>query len=142
MNDLEYEETKARVMEVFERWRYALGLNMWLLHMEWSRTEKRSGAAGWVAGEATADWRYQEATIEWYLPVVMDMDAERLEYVVLHELGHVLLHEMRESGGEGGIDHEERVVTQVAKALQWARDGGREGGLAQPAPADVGMEAV
>jgi len=41
-------------------------------------------------------------TIEWYLPVVMDMDAEALEYVVLHELAHVLLNEMRESRGEGG----------------------------------------
>lgn len=152
MNDAEYAATKERVMEVFERWRYPLGLNMWRLHMRWNRLDKPAGDGilARVAGEATPDWRYLEATVEWYLPVLEDMDDEELEYVVLHELTHVVLNEMRESAGEGGIDHEERVVTQVAKVLQWVRDHGRDGRLSKWAPAaklrevDVylGMEAA
>ena len=35
-----------------------------------------------------------------------------INYMVVHELLHVLVNEMREEG----IDHEERVVTHLAKA--------------------------
>lgn len=135
MNDAEYAAAKERVMEVFERWRYPLGLNMWRLHMRFNRTDKPAGALARVAGTADPDWRYLEATVDWYLPVLADMDDEELEYVVLHELTHVLLNEMRESAGEGGLDHEERVVTQVATVLQSVRDHGRDGDLTRRAPA-------
>ena len=46
------------------------------------------------------------------------MSNEELERTVVHELVHALVNELR----EGGIDHEERVVTTLTKAVLWVRD--------------------
>lgn len=50
------------------------------------------------------------------------MSDEEIEYVVVHELMHVFLNEMREQGQQ----HEERVATLLAKAFLWVRDQTRE----------------
>lgn len=75
-----------------------------------------------VAGKCEADWRYQESYVYLALNVLRDMDKHDIELVVVHELMHVMLNEMREEG----IDHEERVATNLQKAFFWVRDGVRE----------------
>lgn len=76
-----------------------------------------------VAGKCHTDWRYQETSIEISTKKICQLDEDSIERVVVHELMHVLLNEMREEG----IDHEERVATNLQKAFMWVRAGAKSG---------------
>ena len=52
-----------------------------------------------------------------YLKAIKHLDADGIERVVIHELMHVLVNEIR----EGELHHEERVATQLQKAFSWVK---------------------
>lgn len=68
-----------------------------------------------VPANVTAQWMYADAKININLPAFELIDPGVIERVVVHELCHLLVNEMR----EGEIHHEERVVTQLTKAFFW-----------------------
>lgn len=57
------------------------------------------------------------AYITLYLPCLKDLSPQRLEEIVIHELVHILINEMRDYHKDP--DHEERVVTGIQKAFSW-----------------------
>lgn len=131
MNDREYRRQKRRVERVFDRWRAPLGLGWWRVGLVWSRerdrvrpdTDVAANGVEVTAARTTVSWPYREATIEFFLPALEDVSDERLEYIVVHECMHILVNEMRwVDGGADNIEHEERVVTDLAKAFRWVRD--------------------
>ena len=132
MNDGEFEALRHRLLAVLERWRSPLGLNWWRLTYEYDRTGQdlrlpESSPAGlktFVAAETTPDWKYLHATILFNMPKLQEADDEYMEYIVVHELMHVLLHETREGRSEDGWLHEERVATTLAHAFIWTRQAG------------------
>ena len=65
------------------------------------------------AATCHTNWQYLDATINVNLSVIKTMGKEQLEYVVVHELMHAFLNEMR----AGGVEHEERVATILAKSF-------------------------
>ena len=139
MNDAEYEQQKARVQAVFERWVKPIGLGWWQIDVFWHRDERYgddvryAGTPRACAAQCYADWEYMTASIEIYLPVIAQLDDEALEYAILHELAHVFLSEMRPNEDvrtQADAKHEERVATTLAKALIWARKTGYDEGLA------------
>lgn len=147
MNDTEYEATKARVEERAQRWIAALGLRWWRVHLVWMRDmedapRRPNGKAERLAADTHASWQYMEATVRWFLPVLADMDDEELDYIVRHELAHILVNEMRwvQGTAEGGHadddshDHEERVCTMLGKAFGWVKEAARAGDLLPPHP--------
>lgn len=139
VNDAEYDEQKARVERLFERWVRTIGLGWWRIQYVWHREEKR-GDTTLAEGDTCvmdcrADWRYLHATINVYLPTIVEEDDERLEYLCVHELMHIFLNEMRaslptqeEANAMG--EHEERVATTLAHGFLWARKAGRDEGWA------------
>lgn len=72
-----------------------------------------------------AQWEYLQAKVAINVPEVARMNDDKLERVLVHELCHILVAEMR---GDPDVcsDHEERTVTQLAKAFIWTRDRARE----------------
>lgn len=60
-----------------------------------------------------SDWRYMTAVIKVNLDLLKEIDDKDLEEIVVHELMHVILNEMR----EGGTGHEERVATFLARSF-------------------------
>lgn len=62
-----------------------------------------------------SDWRYLTARVSINYPVVKRMPEDELERLIVHELSHVLLDEMR----NGSLEHEERVATSITNALLW-----------------------
>lgn len=118
MTDAEYEEQKQRIRAIADRWIEPLGLNWWKIELEYSR-EPLQGAEedakqGWcLQATCRAKWQYLDATITFGLPSIAHLSDEALEDVIVHELMHVFVNEMREKG----INHEERVVTQLTKAV-------------------------
>ena len=69
----------------------------------------------------TTDWKYQESNIAFSLEAMKDCPVDQIEAIVVHELMHIFLNEMR----AGGIEHEERVATSLQKAFMWTRDAAK-----------------
>lgn len=77
-----------------------------------------------VVARSICDWRYATCTLQINEPELLEMNKRDAEFVIVHELCHALVNEMREEG----IDHEERVVTGLAKAFLWTETDCKESG--------------
>lgn len=95
-------------------WARVLGLGDWDIDFKLAKRDREDEL---TAGEANVQWQYQQATITFYSKVLKGLDADAIEKIVVHELMHVFLNEMREEG----IDHEERVATMLSKAFLWVK---------------------
>ncbi len=76
-----------------------------------------------VPATVTAQWMYADAKISINLPAFEFIESFNIERVVVHELCHILVNEMR----EGELHHEERVVTGLTKAFLWVEDAVKNG---------------
>ncbi|MDZ4249527.1 MAG: hypothetical protein U0990_05495 [Candidatus Nanopelagicales bacterium] len=129
MDDAEFEAQKARIETAFHRWQNPLGLGYWLVHLIWEREGRdfESHTDGQTrstcAARCFADWRYNEATITFNVPLYSDMDDDTVERTVVHELMHIFLNEVREEG----LPHEERVASHLTSAFRWVRDSVAKG---------------
>lgn len=66
------------------------------------------------AATCTASWEYRQAQITFNMPLLAAKKEEEIEEIIVHEMVHVLVNEMREKG----IKHEERVVTELTWAFR------------------------
>lgn len=62
-----------------------------------------------------ASWCYKEAAMTCYLPNLAKMKDRQIEYVVVHELCHVMVCMMRNRKSK--VEMEEAVVTELAKSF-------------------------
>lgn len=80
----------------------------------------------WTHLAATASrWDYLDGETIFYLAPCSELSDDKLEETFLHEAGHVIVNEMQcwsnvkdESDISNAVEHEERVVTQLARILQ------------------------
>jgi hypothetical protein len=128
MTDADFEKEMARVKIAVDRWYEPLGLRLW------QRVDVRywrepltddNGQPLTVVADCHADWKYLCAQFRFCLPKTADWDDDQLDYIVRHEMLHALVNEMRADGGQDNIDHEERVVTNLAMVLGWVREQGQ-----------------
>lgn len=127
-----FKRQRARCQRVIGEWLQPLGLLWWETTINYyDDPAEFPGGAGsgdsHVAARVWAQWEYLQATVAINVPEVARMDDDRLERVLVHELCHILVAEMR-ADPDVCTDHEERTVTQLAKAFIWTRDRAREGG--------------
>jgi hypothetical protein len=99
-----------------------MGLGYWHVTVTMSKKNKPRENGGFLAGFCDCEWKYETAHITIYTKAIRHLSKEAIEEVVIHELVHVFLNEMREDG----IDHEERVATQLQKAFSWVKGAGNE----------------
>ena len=132
MNDAEYDEQKARVQKLIERWPKALGLHWWRITYDWYRhdmpdDEGKPDLAS--AMRCAARWEYLDATIKINLELVATLEDARLEWIFVHELMHIFLKEQRwdDDDSKDSMNHEERVASMLAMAFIWIRDFVEEG---------------
>lgn len=111
-------QVKKIVRKQIKWWLHWLGLNYGRTDIRFVEFIKDVDGPD-VVGKCDTDWRYHETTITFALHKMRNFDKERIEQTVVHELMHIFLNEMREDG----IDHEERVATNLQKAFFWVRDG-------------------
>lgn len=119
--------------QAFKKWIARLGLNWWDVEVhfyddpgEIVRLFRQMDNGDVVPAFVDANWMYADAKISVNLPAFEDCEPDKIERIVVHELMHILVNEMR----EGELHHEERVVTQLTKALFWALDMAQETGVA------------
>lgn len=113
------------IQQYVEYWIPTLGLDNWsridiICHV--GSHPEHTG----ILATTTSDWRYMEADVSFYLGAIVgcEADDDRLEYIVVHELCHILICEMRtfedsrqECLNPNQAPHEERVVSNMAMTL-------------------------
>ncbi len=107
---------QARLERIWRRWHGRLGMYGWDIRRDYHDGEfvaQDGEASGQALASTHVDWRYKHGSIAWNTALAAGMDDERLEYALVHEIMHVWLHEMRTEG----LDHEERVATELAWAF-------------------------
>lgn len=76
-----------------------------------------------VAAKMYVDWKYGTADLHINLPAFKGRKQWKIDRIIVHELVHALVNEMRYEG----IEHEERVVTSLTKAFFWTVNAARRG---------------
>lgn len=114
-------EIVALVQEKAKWWVKWLGLGYWDISFQFGEGKPEGKYSEYLVGLSEPIWQYQTATITFYPKNMKHMTADEIEKLVVHELMHVFLNEMREEG----IDHEERVATMLSKAFIWTREAVR-----------------
>jgi len=113
--------SKKIIRKCLNKWITPLGLAWWKIdvyyHVDKKHIKKVFGSSR-TRAQVNSDWRYGDATVHFNLPAFTNLSDGEIEMVVLHELVHVLVCEMR----EGEMHHEERVVTGLTKAFMWTRE--------------------
>jgi len=134
VNDREARTERARIRRVIKQWHDRLGLGWWYVDYLYERDPAPSHDDGQTRittrATATALWDQGSATITFFMTVIADLDDDQLEYTVVHEMCHIIVREMREDRladetTHPNIAHEERVVTNLARAFITVRDQAR-----------------
>lgn len=108
---------KKLIRKYFIYWVHWTGLGYWSIKANFKKGITPSSHGDDLGGCCWVDWRYFKAEIDFYPQALRSCSQQEIENVVIHELMHILINEMRETG----IDHEERVVTGLQKALSWVK---------------------
>ena len=125
MTDAEYRVAKKRIEALIEKWARPTGLRWWKIQYEYFRGpfpaypgEVPNGRGDEPAADCKVRWQYGKAWIRFDVDALGPYTDKELEWVVVHEHMHVFLNEMREEG----VDHEERVASNLADAFIWLRE--------------------
>jgi predicted SprT family Zn-dependent metalloprotease len=68
-----------------------------------------------TCAECDTSWKYFTATIDFNYVQLKDMEEKEIEKIIIHELLHVVLNEMREEG----VEHEERVTSHLQMVISY-----------------------
>lgn len=121
-SDREYIAVKRKVRAAFEKWILLLGLRYWQCDLEHRRIpfpDKRDDGHV-ILAKCFCKWQYRQVTVEYSAFDMAKMNKEEVERVIVHELCHALVNEMRESDEDG--KHEESVVSGLTSAFIWVHD--------------------
>lgn len=110
-----------KLKQICNKWIYRLGLKWWEVELNFvidkAEAYKMFGydQESVVVARSFPDWRYMTCRIYFNFPAMKSKSEIEVEKIVIHELCHALVNEMREEG----LEHEERVVTTLTKAFLW-----------------------
>jgi predicted metal-dependent peptidase len=114
--------TKKKLIKYFHLWTFRLGLDNWERHLyllsrkkDIKRTFKKEGHKNAIA-YINSDWHYMYLSIYINMNYVKGLTNYKLQKLILHELFHAIVNEMRETNPK----HEERVATYLTNAMIWS----------------------
>jgi len=118
--------TQAQVIRLYKKyfkyWRHWFGLSDWKINTTY-HTYLHAGRSGNnVAATSNASWEYMDADIQVNLAVCSDFTEDEIEKVVIHELLHLVVNEMREDD----IKHEEKVVSMLSNIIWWVKSQAKD----------------
>lgn len=117
---------RRRTTRLVKQWRDTLGLSHWKVnHTYHDGPFLVDGALDSEAvGSCLARWQYQTASLNFNVRETAKMSDDDLEEVVIHELMHAMVNEMRPQNlpacwvrDAGDAAHEEHVVTTLTNAI-------------------------
>ena len=122
MKDSEYELLKNKITKLIDKWLPNLGLKWWNIDFYYDRENSKDKPRldeghSKLGANTYTQYPYKTAQIDFFLPALSNLDGKALENLVLHELIHILVNEMRYYDKDS--DHEERVVSDLTSAFLW-----------------------
>lgn len=128
---INFDAQEARCQNILDLWIEPLGLAHWNLTITFYRDKQdyqsQTGASDGGVAMCDCAWQYMNMHLSLNMPRMVEFDDSALERVLVHELVHSLINEMREADPDG--KHEERVVSQLVMALRWVRNASVDGRL-------------
>lgn len=125
MTDRGAKRQQKRIRCYIDRWKPALFLDAWTLHLEYDRRPAKRDKGGWrTICRTFVQWPYLSALLTWNLSAVAETPDDVLEELVVHELCHVLIAQAIPHNAiqvEAERQNEERVVQQMAQAYLQVR---------------------
>lgn len=118
MTDQQYADTVARVREKLRKWRVVLGLEEWDITTTYDREVISEHPQ--ATGTADVQWEYMRGVLHFNMWKMSGYSDEEIDEVVVHELLHFVVNEMRDywdDDGKAHIKHEERVVQNLTLAF-------------------------
>lgn len=117
---------KKHVERLLTKWKPILGLEGWTIGLAYTN---QSHPQDYHDGKTTtfdvvSDWKYMNAMITCYVPALLDTDKLYLEHIVIHELMHLVLGELRDTRSYSEdvyMDHEEHAASTLAVAFERAQ---------------------
>lgn len=126
MTEKAFKRQKKRIQKCLRHWKILLGLGVWRIDIEWydgRLTETRTNDPhSTVLADIHVSWEYLKATMRVNVEAVSKLDDEQLDELIIHELLHAVVNEMRNYSADDGIYHEERVVSTLTSVIGWVRD--------------------
>lgn len=141
VTDKEFNLVDRRVKAFTRKW-HSSGLGWWRLQFSVVRSSEDMPTTGnkeeadplWQCVASThVAWQYRDAKITVNADAAKEMKEERFESTLLHELGHVIVNELRSIAKPDGLadnwlEHEEHVCTTIGQMLGWTYQSGLDAG--------------
>jgi len=107
--------------EQFSRWTYMVEAYGWKLKAYYydCAEDMPSDATPKCAAYTLPSFKYLEASIHVNVKLCSDMDEKEIEYIVVHELTHLLVSPLQESSEVTPLEY---TVTSIARVLQGLRN--------------------
>ena len=114
--ELTVKQLHRKIHVYVKKWKAKLYLWSWRIEfkiLDWISPTENTAHGSNVAAKTWADWRYFKGNIDFSYFQLKDMDDKSIERIVIHEMLHIVVNEMRYEG----IEHEERVVSHISSIL-------------------------
>lgn len=132
MTDKDFKALNVTIKRLLNTWGYNLGFRHWDINYKLERDYSSDNRD--ICAETSISWEYMDMMITFYGHKLEGKDEAAIEEIVIHELSHALVNEMRapsaccEDQSDDMMKHEERVVTMITNAITWSyRDGFEKG---------------
>jgi hypothetical protein len=109
-------QLKSVINKYLRKWKTNLYLGMWRIDFnirDYLGTTSQDGYS--TAARCDTSWKYFTADIDFSYVQLKDMEEKEIEKIIIHELLHIVLNEMREDG----LEHEERVTSHLQMIMSW-----------------------
>ncbi len=121
LTDAEYVVARDRVRALVDEWKSKLWLTQWDTPTSYGDgvLTVNDVLCTDAAASCKARWEYQTASLQFNLRTLHGYKDPELAEVVIHELLHAAVNEMRDvaCAEDAGIKHEERVVTHLTNVV-------------------------
>lgn len=115
MTDRTTQQLRAVLRKYVKKWKTNLYLGMWQVDFNIRDYLVNDRGEFDTAATCESSWQYFCAVLNFSYAKMRDLEETEIEKIVLHEMLHIVINEMREDG----ISHEERVVSHLTTILKW-----------------------
>ena len=123
MTDKQFEQQKKRIEKYINKWLHLFNLWGWKGKCVWERDSKKNqDGETEVLAHCFSDWKYLIYELTFFLSSFVHKSNRDVERVVVHEMLHIVLNEMRENRHE----NEERVVSTLTNIMESVYEAGQK----------------
>lgn len=120
MNDKQFKDQKKRIESLIHKWFKPIGMGWWQVDFHYER--ERADQSPDTVGMTTSNWQYRTGDITFFLPTCSEINDDKLEEAVVHELTHILVSPLQDLSDDRARDITEFTVTSIARALIWSSE--------------------